>query len=278
MILGFGFTSCTDVCPFTLATLAQAHKKLGAQAGEVQVIYITVDPERDDAARLRDYLAGFDPSFLGGTGTPEQLAAVRNEYGIAAIPPHGRRKLRVRPFVVHLPDRSRGKPARADALRAERGRLRARRQDPAEAVRRAAAHRLCSLLAGGRAGPGAAGRRWPRSSSRLRATRSSRFRRAPGRAAWPETRSRSCPSQIRLTLGVRDVLVLRNLDEVPQIFGPDADDAGPELPLAVRGRVELSIRLHGACERTDDHRGRAVSRRRRGRGSAGGVQGAVVRR
>src|SRR5262245_57070668 len=84
VILGFGFSSCTDVCPVTLATLAQAHRKLGAQAGDVQVIYITVDPERDDAARLRAYVTGFDPSLLGGTGTPEQLAAVRNEYGIAA--------------------------------------------------------------------------------------------------------------------------------------------------------------------------------------------------
>jgi protein SCO1 len=84
VILGFGFSSCTDVCPVTLATLAQAHRKLGAEASDVQVIYITVDPERDDAARLRAYLTGFDPSFLGGTGTPEQLAAVRNEYGIAA--------------------------------------------------------------------------------------------------------------------------------------------------------------------------------------------------
>jgi protein SCO1/2 len=84
VILGFGFSSCPDVCPITLATLAQARKKLGAQASEVQVVYITVDPERDDAQRLRDYLAGFDKTFLGGTGTPEQLAAVRNEYGIAA--------------------------------------------------------------------------------------------------------------------------------------------------------------------------------------------------
>jgi protein SCO1/2 len=84
VILGFGFSSCTDVCPVTLATLAQAHRKLGAEGSAVQVIYITVDPERDDAARLRAYLTGFDPSFLGGTGTPEQLAAVRNEYGIAA--------------------------------------------------------------------------------------------------------------------------------------------------------------------------------------------------
>ncbi len=84
VILGFGFSSCPDVCPTTLATLAQARKKLGADASEVQIIYITVDPERDDVERLQTYLAAFDPSFIGGTGSDEQLAAVRKEYGIAA--------------------------------------------------------------------------------------------------------------------------------------------------------------------------------------------------
>ena len=84
MLLGFGFTSCAAVCPITLGTLAQVRKKLGAQAGELQVIYITVDPERDDAARLKKYLAGFDPTFVGGTGSDAQLAAVRKDYGIAA--------------------------------------------------------------------------------------------------------------------------------------------------------------------------------------------------
>src|SRR5262245_48472097 len=83
MIVGFGFTSCPDVCPTTLAALAGARKKLGADAEGVQVVYVTVDPERDDAERLRTYLRAFDPTFVGGTGTPEQLAAVRERYGIA---------------------------------------------------------------------------------------------------------------------------------------------------------------------------------------------------
>ena len=82
--LAFGFTSCPEVCPTTLAVLAQARKKLGAKAGELQVVYVTVDPERDDAARLKQYLAGFDPSFVGGTGTDAQLSAVRREFGIQA--------------------------------------------------------------------------------------------------------------------------------------------------------------------------------------------------
>ena len=84
VVLAFGFTSCPDVCPITLATLAQARKKLGADGNELQVVYITVDPERDDAERMRIYLAAFDPTFVGGTGTAGRLDAVRKEYGIAA--------------------------------------------------------------------------------------------------------------------------------------------------------------------------------------------------
>jgi protein SCO1/2 len=84
VLLGFGFTSCAAVCPITLGTLAAAHKKLGAQGGDLQVVYITVDPERDDAARLKKYLSAFDATFIGGTGSEPQLAAVRKDYGIAA--------------------------------------------------------------------------------------------------------------------------------------------------------------------------------------------------
>ena len=84
VILEFGFTSCTEVCPFTLATLARARKLLGDVAEDVQVVFVTVDPERDDPERLRDYLASFDASFLGVTGTPEALAEMRSRYGIAA--------------------------------------------------------------------------------------------------------------------------------------------------------------------------------------------------
>lgn len=85
VLLGFGYTSCTAVCPITLATLKQASRKLGAQAGELQVIYVTVDPKRDTPAVMRKYLAAFDPGFIGGTGTEAQLAAVRKAYGITAM-------------------------------------------------------------------------------------------------------------------------------------------------------------------------------------------------
>jgi protein SCO1 len=84
VLLGFGFTSCANVCPVTLAVLAQARKKLGAQANQVQVVYITVDPERDNAERLRNYLNAFDKQFVGGTGPPQRLAEVRKAYGVSA--------------------------------------------------------------------------------------------------------------------------------------------------------------------------------------------------
>jgi protein SCO1/2 len=84
VVLGFGYTSCPNVCPATLAVLALAHRKLGALASQVQVIYLTVDPERDSADKLKKYLAAFDPSFVGGTGTAAQMAAVRSSYGVTA--------------------------------------------------------------------------------------------------------------------------------------------------------------------------------------------------
>jgi protein SCO1/2 len=84
VVLAFGFTSCPKVCPTTLAVLASARRALGPDAAHVQVVYVTVDPERDDAARMREYLAAFDPDFVGGTGTSEQLAVVRKAYGVSA--------------------------------------------------------------------------------------------------------------------------------------------------------------------------------------------------
>ena len=84
VLLAFGFTSCTAVCPITLNTFAVALRKLGPAAANIQVIYITVDPERDVPTRMAKYLHGFDPTFVGGTGTEAQLAAVRKDYGISA--------------------------------------------------------------------------------------------------------------------------------------------------------------------------------------------------
>lgn len=84
VLLSFGFTHCAAVCPTTLATLAQARRALGAAAEAVQVVFVTVDPERDDPARLKAYLAAFDASFVGASGAPAQMAAMRSGYGVVA--------------------------------------------------------------------------------------------------------------------------------------------------------------------------------------------------
>jgi protein SCO1 len=84
VVLGFGYTHCADVCPVTLAVLASAQRKLGALGSQVQVIYLTVDPERDNPERLKQFLAAFDPTFIGGTGSVEQMAGVRKSYGVTA--------------------------------------------------------------------------------------------------------------------------------------------------------------------------------------------------
>jgi protein SCO1/2 len=85
VILEFGYTSCPAVCPTTLATLAEARKQLGALAARVQVVFVTVDPQRDSAPRLASYLAGFDRGFIGLTGSQQQLDAVMQAYGISAV-------------------------------------------------------------------------------------------------------------------------------------------------------------------------------------------------
>jgi protein SCO1 len=84
VLLAFGFSSCGEVCPITLATLAGARKKLGDEAAKVQVVYVTVDPERDDAARMKKYLASFDSSFVGGVGTRAEIDAAQKSYGISS--------------------------------------------------------------------------------------------------------------------------------------------------------------------------------------------------
>lgn len=84
VVLEFGFTHCPYICPTSLATLVQARELLGPAAADVQVLFITVDPERDTPERLRSYLAKFDPGFIGITGSPQQIAALLRDYGISA--------------------------------------------------------------------------------------------------------------------------------------------------------------------------------------------------
>jgi protein SCO1/2 len=73
VVVFFGFTQCPDVCPTSLAELTEVMKKLGPDADRVQVLLITVDPERDTPEILKQYVTAFDPRFLGLTGTPDQV-------------------------------------------------------------------------------------------------------------------------------------------------------------------------------------------------------------
>ena len=75
----FGYTYCPDVCPLTLAKLAEARAATGSA---VQVLLVTVDPERDSAERLSQYLGALDPDFLGLRGTVEEIRMVANAYGV----------------------------------------------------------------------------------------------------------------------------------------------------------------------------------------------------
>lgn len=83
VLLFFGYTSCPDVCPTTLAELNQALKDLKPdQAGDIKVVFVTVDPERDDPVRVQEYVNHFNDSFIGLSGTEAELADVWNKYGI----------------------------------------------------------------------------------------------------------------------------------------------------------------------------------------------------
>jgi cytochrome oxidase Cu insertion factor (SCO1/SenC/PrrC family) len=79
MIVYFGYTFCPDVCPADLMSISQALEALGPAAEGVQPVFITIDPERDTKV-LAEYLAAFHPSFVGLTGSPEQIRKVANSY------------------------------------------------------------------------------------------------------------------------------------------------------------------------------------------------------
>ena len=116
VVLFFGFTQCPDVCPTTLAETAAALKKLGPDAGRVQVLMVTVDPERDTPELLGKYVTSFDPSFLGLRGDLAETQKAAKEFKVYfekrkvgdtytmdhsgqsyVIDPQGRLRLLVRP-------------------------------------------------------------------------------------------------------------------------------------------------------------------------------------
>jgi protein SCO1/2 len=82
VVLFFGYTQCPDVCPTTMAELAEAKKMLGPDGDKVQGLFVTLDPERDTPEVLKRYMANFDPDFIALRGTPEQLAATAKDFKV----------------------------------------------------------------------------------------------------------------------------------------------------------------------------------------------------
>ena len=84
VVLFFGYTHCPDVCPTTMSDLKQTMKLLGDKANDVQVLFVTVDPERDTQAVLAQFVPGFDARFIGLRGTEAEVAANLSEYKVYA--------------------------------------------------------------------------------------------------------------------------------------------------------------------------------------------------
>ncbi len=82
LLVFFGYTHCPDVCPTTLFELSEVLHAMGKDADRVNALFITVDPERDTAAVVKDYLSSFDPHLRGATGTQQQIDAVAKEYRV----------------------------------------------------------------------------------------------------------------------------------------------------------------------------------------------------
>ena len=83
VVMFFGYSHCPDICAPTLVKLDQLLKRLGDEAKNVQVLFITVDPEHDTVKQLAGFIPPFNPSFIGLTGSDKEIAAVANEYKVA---------------------------------------------------------------------------------------------------------------------------------------------------------------------------------------------------
>jgi protein SCO1/2 len=80
VLLFFGYTSCPDVCPTTLSELRKINEDLGSAADQVKVVYVTVDPERDTPETIQKYVSIFNPSFIGLSGSMDELQPVWKDY------------------------------------------------------------------------------------------------------------------------------------------------------------------------------------------------------
>ena len=104
----FGFTHCPDVCPTTLFDMSQMLRALGPDAGRIGVLFITVDPERDTPAVLKDYLSNFDPHLRGLTGDPAAVNAALKAFRVYAkkVPLEGGEYTMDHTAVVYLMDKN----------------------------------------------------------------------------------------------------------------------------------------------------------------------------
>jgi protein SCO1/2 len=82
VLVFFGYTQCPDVCPTTMADMAQVRAKLGSLGDKLQIVFVTVDPERDTQALLAQYIPSFDPSFIGLYGTADDIARTAKEFKV----------------------------------------------------------------------------------------------------------------------------------------------------------------------------------------------------
>ena len=81
-VVFFGFTRCPEICPTTVSDISTWLDALGPDGKEIKALFISIDPERDDVASLKDYLSSFNDRIVGLTGTPDQIAAVAKEYRV----------------------------------------------------------------------------------------------------------------------------------------------------------------------------------------------------
>jgi protein SCO1/2 len=82
VLLFFGYTACPDVCPTTLAELRQVMDKLGDKTQQVQVVFVSVDPERDTPEKIQEYVEHFNQDFIGLSGNPDELQIIWDNYGV----------------------------------------------------------------------------------------------------------------------------------------------------------------------------------------------------
>ena len=85
VVMFFGFTNCPDACPTEFFKLTQVMKRLGPSGDRVQVLFITLDPERDTPGILKSYVSAFDPRFVALTGTTPQIYAVTRAFGVVHV-------------------------------------------------------------------------------------------------------------------------------------------------------------------------------------------------